>query len=464
MYLRHYIAAFLIAALAMLGAGCGITKGGGGNLARLSGAPDFRPVVERYGPAVVNVSVAGTSAPAGADGEEVAQQRGGIARSMAARGGSGFIVSSDGYILSSCHVIEGAKEVTVRLADRREFRARVIGVDKASDVALLKIEAKGLPKVKLGSARSLRQGDWVVAIGSPYGFENSASAGIVSATARALPDETLVPFLQTDVAVNPGNSGGPLFDARGEVVGVNSQIFSMTGGFQGISFAVPIDIVARVSEQLRRDGRVVRGRIGVNVQELNQRLAQSFGFTGTAGALVISVDGDGAAQKAGLRSGDIIVKVGRDEVQRASQVTAAISDQKVGTGLAMQVWSGGKLRNVVAMVAEDPAANEPAAEGDGEPGATNVSYSDPQRIGMVLRALTVVEQYMIDAKGGVLVGGVDGASARAGIQPGDVILAVNGTAVASPEELRELFMNAKSAHVALLVQRGEGKVFVPVER
>src|SRR6185436_1749904 len=349
MYLRHYIAAFLLAALATLGAGCGVTNGGGGNLARLSGAPDFRPVVEKYGPAVVNVSVAGSAAPAGTEGEEVAQarQRGGIARSMAARGGSGFIVSSDGYILSSCHVIEAARDVTVRLADRREFRARVVGVDKASDVALLKVEATGLPKVKLGSARSLRPGDWVVAIGSPYGFENSASAGIVSATSRALPDETLVPFLQTDVAVNPGNSGGPLFDARGEVVGVNAQIFSMTGGYQGISFAVPIDIVARVSEQLRRDGRVVRGRIGVNVQDLNQRLAQSFGFTGTAGALVISVDGDGAAEKAGLRSGDIIVKVGRDQVQRASQVTAAISDQKVGTGLSMQVWSGGKLRDVV---------------------------------------------------------------------------------------------------------------------
>lgn len=436
------IAPLLLAALATLGTGCAVTNAERGTLARMSGAPDFRPVVEKYGPAVVNVSV---------DGAVKAK-------------GSGFIVSSDGFILSSCHVVTGAKDVSVRLGDQREFRARVVGLDKASDVALLKIEASGLPKVKLGSARGVRQGDWVVAIGSPYGFENSATAGIVSATARALPDETLVHFLQTDVAVNPGNSGGPLFDARGEVVGVNSQIFSMTGGFQGISFAVPIDVVMRVTEQLRRDGKVVRGRIGVSVQDLNQRLAQSFGYPGNAGALVISVDDDGAAERAGLRSGDIIVGVDGASVRHASQVTAAISDHPVGTGLAMRVWSGGQERTVVATVAEDPAAHDPEPEGDGEPGATNVSYSDPQRIGLVLRSLTSMEQYMIDAKGGVVVGGVDGSAARAGIQPGDVILAVNGTRVASPEELRELFMNAKGAHVALLVQRGEGKVFVPVER
>src|SRR5438105_5024327 len=334
----------------------------------LRGLPDFSALVDRYGPAVVNVEVV-EKAQAGAGGLQRSPndpfydffrrfgipapgegQRGNVPPARGA--GSGFIINSDGYILTNTHVVANADEVTVRLTDRREFPAKVIGADERTDVAVIKISATNLPIVKLGDPSRVKPGQWVLAIGSPFGFENSATAGIISATSRSVPGENYVPFIQTDVAVNPGNSGGPLFNMAGEVIGINSQIFSRTGGFMGVSFAIPIDVARNVEEQLIKTGRVVRGRIGVTIQDVNAQLAESFGLERPHGALVSSVEKDGPAAHAGIAAGDVILGVGGHAIERYGELSGAIAAMRPGLDATLSVWRNGKGQSINVRVAE----------------------------------------------------------------------------------------------------------------
>jgi len=366
--------------------------------------------------------------------------------------GSGFIVRSDGVVLTNAHVVDGASDVVVKLSDQREFKAKVLGVDKPTDIAVLKIDAKNLPTVKLGDSSSVRVGQWVVAIGSPYGFENTVTAGIVSATSRALPDGTYVPFIQTDAAVNPGNSGGPLFNMSGEVIGINSQIYSQTGGFQGLSFAIPIDVASQVEQQLIAHGKVERGRIGVAIQQVTQGLAQSFGLDKPRGALVASVEKNGPAGKAGLKSGDVILAVNGQAVDTSNQLPPMVANIKPGSKATLQIWRDGGKKDVEVVVGELKGDQIASASGGSQNG----------RLGLAVRPLTKDEREQTQIDGGLLVENVSGPAAQAGIEQGDVILSVNGTPVKSVAQLRALI--AKSGkHVALLVQRQDAKIFVPVE-
>jgi serine protease Do len=424
--------------------------------------PDFTVIVRQYGPAVVNVSTVGTanaSAPGMAPGDEdeevppffrhFAPPRGQLARGI----GSGFIVKSDGVILTNAHVVAGANEVNVKLTDKREFRAKVIGVDKATDVAVLKIAATDLPVVRLGDATKVQVGEWVLAIGSPFGFENSATAGVVSARARSLPGEGYVPFLQTDVAVNPGNSGGPLFNLAGEVVGINSQIYSGSGGYMGISFAIPIDVAMKVEKQLVATGKVTRGRLGVYIQDVNQQLAQSFGLPRPTGALVSNIEKDSAAGQAGVKAGDVILTVNGQEVTGSADLPPRIADLEPGTSARLGLWRDGKKLDVdVKVLPVKDAAVASNEQGSSERG----------RLGLSVRPLTPDEAHQADLPGGVVVQNVTGPAARAGIQPGDVVLSVNRSAVTTVEQLKAAVAKAKDS-VALLVQRGEARIFIPVE-
>ncbi len=427
--------------------------------------PDFSGIVQRYGPAVVNVSTTSTvSRGEGAtpqlDPDDpmsqffrhfgIPERRGPrVARGL----GSGFIVNPDGVILTNAHVVDGASEVTVKLTDKREFKARVVGVDKTTDVAVLRIDAKNLPAVRIGNPSRTRVGEWVLAIGSPFGFENSATAGIVSGRSRSLPDAGYVRFLQTDVAVNPGNSGGPLFDTRGEVIGINSQILSQSGGYMGLSFAIPIDVAMKTEQQLVAHGKVVRGRLGVVIQDVSQSLAQSFGLDHPAGALVSSVEKDGPAARAKLQPGDVILSVNGQPVTGSSDLPPIVADLSPGASAKLEVWRNGGRRTVDVKVGESKDAVA-SASGRGE--------AERGRLGIAVRPLTPDELRQVDVPGGLLVEDAQGPAARAGIQPGDVVLAVNGTQVTSADQLRELV--AKSGeHVAVLVERGDARLFVPVD-
>jgi serine protease Do len=433
-----------------------------------SALPDFSAIVQRYGPAVVNVSTTGTVRTAGAaspfgqvDPNDplapffrhfgVPRGRGG---DMIMRGlGSGFVVKADGTILTNAHVVAGAKEVTVKLTDKREFPAKVVGADKTTDVAVLKIDAKDLPTVKIGDPARTKVGEWVLAIGSPFGFENSATAGIVSARSRSLPNEGYVPFLQTDVAVNPGNSGGPLFNAAGEVIGINSQIYSQSGGYMGLSFAIPIDVATRVEQQLVAHGKVTRGRLGVTVQDVNQALAESFGLAKPNGALVSSVEPDGPAAKAGLKPGDVILGLNGSEISGSPDLPPRVAALSPGSTAKLEIWRDHGKREVDVKVGESKEDAVASAQGE---------QQDQGKLGLAVRPLTPEERKEAGVPGGVLVEGVQGPAARAGIEPGDVVLALNGKQVSSVDDLRGLA--AKSGkHAALLVQRGEARLFVPVE-
>jgi serine protease Do len=431
-----------------------------------SALPDFSSLVEKYGPAVVNISVTesmrtsgGTQELPNIDPNDPFWQ---FFRSLPMpkapphalmRGvGSGFIVSADGVILTNAHVVDNAKEVTVRLTDRREFKAKVVGKDDQSDIAVLRIRASHLPTVELGDSSQLKVGQWVVAIGSPYGFDNSVTAGIVSAKARSL-GESYVPFVQTDVPVNPGNSGGPLFDLKGEVVGINSQIYSRSGGFQGLSFAIPINVAARVEHQLLESGHVTRGRIGVTIQDVTQGLANSFGLKSPTGALVSSVDPDGAAAKAGLQAGDVILKVNGQELAQSTDLPVRVAAAKPGTKITLQVWRAGVTKNVTVTVGE--FGNQSAA-------STAEPSGEHERLGMVVRPLTPDERQQARIEGGVLVNEASGVAAEAGIEAGDIILAVNNTPVKSVQQLRSLVDKA-GKHVALLIRHGDASEFVALD-
>ncbi|MBK7279954.1 DegQ family serine endoprotease [Candidatus Aalborgicola defluviihabitans] len=443
------------------------------------GAPDFSQIAERYGAAVVNISVSGTKAATDDSQQEPAAQRRGVPgidpndpfyeffrrfqgpngampgqRDQPVRGqGSGFIVSGNGLILTNAHVVRDAKDVTVKLTDRREFQAKVLGSDPKTDVAVLKIEASNLPVVPLGDSHNLRVGEWVLAIGSPFGFENSVSAGVVSAKGRALPDDGFVPFIQTDVAVNPGNSGGPLFNSRGEVIGINSQIFSHTGGYQGLSFAIPIDLAIKIKDQIVATGKASHARLGVAIQDVNQGFADSFKLDKPEGALVANVDKGSPADRAGLQAGDVIRKINGQPIIASNDLSALIGQSAPGQKVAIEIWRQGKREELSAQL------------GDASDKAGKVAKADESagkgKLGLALRALEPSERRDSGLATGLVVEGVSGAAELAGVRPSDVVLAVNGTAVKNVEQVREI-VSSSNKSVALLIEREGSKIFVPV--
>ena len=435
-------------------------------------AMDVADLVEAHGPAVVNISTTrlvkrGTEGfPFAVPDDEAMQEffrrffppgipGHGPIREIPARGaGSGFIVSNDGYILTNAHVVRGADEVEVKLIDKRTFSARVIGSDSRTDVAVIKITANNLPAVKLGDPARLRVGEAVAAIGSPFGFENSVTAGIVSAKGRSLPSESYVPYIQTDVPINPGNSGGPLFNMKGEVVGINSQIYSRSGGYQGVSFAIPIDVAMEVAEQLKTAGKVSRGWLGVVVQEVTADLAESFGMDRPRGALIAQVQADSPAARAGLQAADVILMFGGRLVENSGDLPRMVGMTKPGAKVPLQVWRRGKAQELAVTLGELPGEEQLA----GKPGKT---YS---RGGLALSELTVEQRRELGIDHGLLVEEVTGDAARAGIRVGDVILAVNNGKVPTVEAFRKAIAAVpKGKSAALLVRRGEGSLYIPLK-
>ena len=437
-------------------------------LAQVQGLPDFTELVEKQGPAVVNVSTtsAARSGPQSPVPEDdpfydffrrfgPPQPRDYEARSL----GSGFIISADGYILTNAHVVEAADDITVKLNDKREFKAKVIGSDRRTDVAVIKIEASGLPAVRIGDPERLRVGEWVLAIGSPFGFESTVTAGIVSAKGRSLPQENYVPFIQTDVAINPGNSGGPLFNLKGEVVGMNSQIYSRTGGFMGLSFAIPIDVAMDITNQLRTVGRISRGRIGVVIQEVTKELAESFGLPKAAGALVNSVEKGGPADKAGLEPSDVILKFEGKTVNSSSDLPRIVAQTRPGAKATMQIWRKGAAKDVTITVGEmheERVAQRPARR-------DSKSGNVVARLGLTVSELTADQRKELGIGGGLLVEDVQGAAAKAGIRRGDILMALNNQDIKSVEQLnQQLNQYEKAKSVALLIRRGDGALYVPL--
>ncbi|MYN08413.1 Do family serine endopeptidase [Pseudoduganella aquatica] len=437
--------------------------------------PDFSVIAERNGPAVVNISVTGSTKTAfdGAQGrgrdpfgddpffeffrrfqQQPGQQRG--ERSVPTHGvGSGFIISPDGLILTNAHVVRDASEVTVKMTDRREYRAKVLGSDPKTDVAVLKIEGKNLPVVPLGRTKDLKVGEWVLAIGSPYGLESTVTAGVVSAKGRSLgPEDSYVPFIQTDVAVNPGNSGGPLFNTRGEVIGINSQIYSQTGGYQGLSFAIPIDVATKIKDQIVSTGKVAHAKLGVTVQEVDQAFADSFKLDTPEGALVANVEPGGPADKAGLKSGDVIRKINGQKIIASGDLPAVVGVALPGEKVVLEVWRQGKAIELSGKLGN--AADKVADVARADDGA-----SSKVKLGLQLRPLDPVEKRQSGINSGLLIEGAGGAAAYAGVQPGDVLLSVNGRAVNTIEQVRDVMAKSEKS-VALLIQRGDEKIFIPV--
>jgi len=431
-------------------------------------APNYRAIVQRWGPAVVGVTVEGTRH---IDADDMAGDsndpffqffRGlpGFQFRMPHQGdtpfrgqGSGFIVSSDGLILTNAHVVRDAREVTVKLADRRELKARVLGADPATDIAVLRVNAEKLPTVQFGDPKALQVGDYVLAIGAPFGFEQSVTAGIVSAKGRSLPGDTYVPFIQTDAAVNPGNSGGPLFDAEGEVVGINAQIYSQTGGYQGLAFAIPIDVALHAKDQIVATGHATHARLGVMVQDLDQALAESFGLSRPDGALVSSVEPDSAAAKAGIKPGDVITQIGSTPVKRAGDLSSTIGMSAPGTKVEVQVWRDKSTHEMQVALGSATADKGETASASGQ---------ENGRLGLALHPLTKDERAAVEVDHGLMVEDVSGAAARAGIQPGDVVLGINGQPARSVEQVRSV-VSGHPKSVALLIDRNGQKIFVPVK-
>jgi serine protease Do len=432
-------------------------------------APNYRAIVQRYGPAVVGINTEGmvrTSArgmPQADDDDPFSQffrgmpgmqgKPNGAPRALVHGQGSGFIVGADGLILTNAHVVRDAQEVTVKLQDRREYKAKVLGSDPATDVAVLKIDAHDLPVVNLGNPKQLAVGDYVLAIGAPFGFEQSATSGIVSAKGRSLPGDGYVPFIQTDVAVNPGNSGGPLFDAGGSVVGINSQIYSQTGGYMGLSFAIPIDVALSVKDQIVATGKVSRAQLGVTVQELNQSLADSFKLPQPEGALVAGIAPNSPAAKAGLQPGDVILAYNGQPIAASGDLPALVGMARPGDRANLEVWRNGKKETLNATLG---GASEKVAAASGREEASR------GKLGVAVRPLSPEESQQAHLKGGLVVEDASGAAARSGIEPGDIIVAVNGAQVGTAAELQKLIGQA-GKQLAVLVQRGEEKIFLPVK-
>ena len=459
----------------------------GSTVATPMALPDFSQITERYGPSVVNISVTGSTkvsndspmAQGGSDegeedpllngplgeffrrfqqgqGQHPGAGRGGpgAPQEMPTRGqGSGFIVSADGIILTNAHVVRGATEVSVKLTDRREFRAKVLGADTKTDIAVLKIEASNLPVATLGKTSELKVGEWVLAIGSPFGFENSVTAGVVSAKGRSLPDDSAVPFIQTDVAINPGNSGGPLFNTRGEVVGINSQIYTRSGGYQGVSFAIPIDVATKIKNQIVATGKVEHARLGVAVQEINQAFADSFKLDKPEGALVSTVEKGSPADKAGLQSGDVIRQVNGQPIVSSGDLPAVIGLAAPGDSVKLSIWRQGAAKEITARLAnaDDKAAHV----------ASKKDAPGQGKLGLALRPLQPDEQQEAGIDSGLLVQQASGPAALAGVQAGDVLLSINGVPMKNIDQVRVTVAKAQKS-VALLIQRGGAKIFVPV--
>lgn len=436
--------------------------------------PDFTGLVEKQGAAVVNVSTTQiVRAPQGFQGmpnlpendpfyeffKRFAPQ---MPREQESQSlGSGFIISTDGYILTNAHVVDRADKITVRLSDKREFKAKVIGADKRTDVALLKIEATGLPKVTLGNPDLLKVGEWVLAIGSPFGFDSSVTAGIVSAKGRSLPQENFVPFIQTDVAINPGNSGGPLFNMQGEVVGINSQIYSRSGGYMGLSFSIPIDVAMDVVNQLRSSGKVTRGRIGVSIQEVTRELADSFGLAKPSGALISGVEKNGPADKAGVKASDVILKFDGKVVAKSADLPRIVAATKPGNKAMVQLWRKGAVLEVPLVVGEiQDNAEKIAAKDSKQDQSQSQSVS---RLGLTLSELNDEQKAELQVDGGLLVEDVKGAAARSELQRGDVILAIGNIELRTVEQFNEVLKKVEQGrNIALLVRRSDGTVYVPI--
>jgi serine protease Do len=444
------------------------------------GLPDFTDLVERVGPAVVNIRTVerGRQARAGSGdpeedmaellrrffGQPPGQQRP-TPRSPQQPDGepqqrgfaSGFILTADGYVMTNAHVIDGAEEVTVTMVDKREFKARTIGVDKRSDVALVKIEATGLPTVRIGDVSKLKVGEWVIAIGSPFGLESTVTAGIVSAKSRDTGD--LLPLIQTDVAINPGNSGGPLINMRGEVVGINSQIYSRSGGYMGISFSIPIDEATRVSDQLRAGGRVIRGRIGVVIDPVTREVAESIGLGRATGALVRSVESGGPAERAGVEPGDIITRVDSRSVDTSVELPRIVGNIKPGAKATLQVFRRGSTRELSVVVAEfEPERVVARRSTERESKPTPVTS-----IGLAVSDLSDAQKRDAKTKNGVRVDTVEGAAARAGIRENDIILSLDNVEVTGAKQFEGLLAKLdRSKSVTLLVRQGDTARFVIV--
>ncbi len=447
-------------------------------LAQSAELPDFTGLVEKHGAAVVNISAVQNT---NIINNQVIPEIPGMPedspfyeffrkhmqpfpaprKSEPKSLGSGFIISSDGYILTNAHVVETADEITVKLNDKREFAAEIIGTDRKTDIALIKINAADLPKVTQGNPENLKVGEWVVAIGSPFGFEHSVTAGIVSAKGRSLAQENYVPFIQTDVAINPGNSGGPLFNMRGEVVGINSQIYSRTGGFMGLSIAIPINVATEIADQLKISGKVSRGRIGVMIQEVTKELAESFGLSDSKGALVVSVEKGGPADKAKILARDIIVKFDSTDVAASSDLPRIVGNTKPGSKVPIELWRDGALKTIKVEVGETPvdqAAESRKSKQSKKPNASN-------RIGLVLSELTEEQKKQLEINSGLLVEDMQpGIASRSGIRVGDVILGFNSKDIKSVEQFNELLNRIEiGKNIALLVKRGDMTTFITMK-
>jgi serine protease Do len=441
--------------------------------------PDFTVLAEKQGPAVVNISITQVSRRSamqfpGMPNDEHLQEffkrfgipsipgapNGGGEREYKSQSlGSGFIISQDGYILTNAHVVNAADEVLVKLSDKREFKAQIIGADKRTDVALIKIDANNLPKVEIGDPSKLKVGEWVAAIGSPFGLENTMTQGIVSAKGRALPQENYVPFIQTDVAINPGNSGGPLFNLAGEVVGINSQIYSRSGGSMGLSFSIPIDVAIDVSNQLKETGKVTRGWLGVAIQELTKELADSFGMKNTNGALIAGVEKGSPAEKGGLEPGDVIINFNGEVIETSSDLPRVVAATKPNKVVNVTVLRKGKPKSLNFRIGELPVENIEVAQN-----AKQSAKEEVNKAGLTLQELTPQQKKKLNGKNGLLVINSEGAAAEAGIRRGDVILGLNNSETQSVEAFnKQINAVAKGKTIAVLVQREDSTLYVPIK-
>ena len=470
---------FLVASLMSVGAVVAVLPSGP-VWAQTRTLPDFTDLVDQVGPSVVNIRTLEKvkASPAGAVDEQMQEffKRFGIPvppnmpkvprpdRSQPdedqPRGvASGFILTTDGFVMTNAHVVEGADEVLVTLTDKREFKAKIIGADKRSDVAVVKIEATGLPAVKIGDINRLRVGEWVMAIGSPFGLDNTVTAGIVSAKQRDTGD--YLPFIQTDVAINPGNSGGPLINMRGEVVGINSQIYSRSGGFQGISFAIPIDEASRVSDQLRSSGKVTRGRIGVQIDQVSKEIAESIGLGKAQGALVRGVESGAPADKAGMEAGDIIIKFDGKPIEKASDLPRMVGNVKPGTKSVVTVFRRGATKDLTVTIAE-LEAEKPARKASGAEPAPQAAVP-ANSIGLVVSDVSEAQKKELKIKGGVRVDAAEGAAARAGLRENDVIVQMFNVETSNVKEFDAALAKAgKGKPVTVLVRRGEFAQYVVI--